>query len=58
MDVDALRILIDANKAILSSRRTPVMSLYIQHSLTPGVRSIEDQYSDYLIRRWEVSGKQ
>ena len=55
MDLEAIQILIGTN-ALLKDRGNPTLALYIQHALS-GVRSIGDQYADYLVRRFEHAGK-
>lgn len=56
MNLETIQILIATNKLLQERRHTPALTLYIQHALS-GVRSIGDQYADYLVRRWEVAGK-
>lgn len=56
MNLEALQTLIATNKLLQERRHTPVTTLYIQHALS-GARPIGDQYADYLVRRWEVTGK-
>jgi hypothetical protein len=57
MNLETIQIVIGANKHLRENPCDPFLVMCIRHACTPGLRTMQDQYADYLIRRFEVHGK-